>query len=63
MNNKERRSNFIEKTGEYARNGGIIAGVIGLLASWQLLAAGAIVAGGGEIFRRIGKGKNEQSRN
>ena len=57
---KEKQPNFIEKTGVYARNGGIIAGIIGLLASWEILAVGAIVAGSGEILRRIGKGKNEQ---
>ena len=61
---KERKpETFIENTGRYVRNGGIIAGIIGLLASWELLAGGAIVAGGGEILRRIGKGKNEQSGN
>lgn len=63
MNNKERQSNFIEKTGGYVRNGGIIAGIIGLLASWEILAAGVIVAGSGEILRRVGRGNNEQSRN
>ena len=61
MNNKERQPGFIEKSGVIARNGGIIAGIIGFLASWELLAGGVIVAGGGEILRRVGKGKNGQS--
>jgi len=60
---KEKQPKFLEKVGEYSRNGGIIAGILGLIASWELLTAGVIVAGSGEILRRVGKGKNEQSGN
>lgn len=58
---KEGQPKFLEKAGEYVRNGGIIAGIIGFLASWEIMTAGVIIAGSGEVLRRIGKGRNEQS--
>lgn len=59
---KETQPKFLEKVGEYSRNGGIVAGIIGLLTSWEILTVGLIVAGSGEVLRRIGRGRNEQSR-
>lgn len=41
-----------EKAGTWIRNGGIVAGIIGLLANAELLVAGLAAAAGGEIFRR-----------
>lgn len=60
---KERLPNFVEKTGIYARNGGIIAGILGLITRWEILVAGVLVAGSGEIVRRVGRGKNEPKGN
>jgi len=57
MNGKEKQSGIIENTGEYARNGGIIAGLIGFFTSWELFTAGIVLAGSGEILRRIGRSK------
>ena len=53
MANPER--NIGEKVGITARNGGIIAGIIGLVLSPELLVLGAGVAISGEALKRVSK--------
>ena len=53
MANPEKK--FGEKFGETVRNGGIIAGVIGLILSPELLVLGFALAASGEIYRRNSK--------
>ncbi len=50
---------FLETFGTYARNGGIIAGLIGLLISGKLAIFGFSTGGLGEIIRRAGKKKEK----
>lgn len=52
--NKEKGS-FLERFGTGIRNGGIIAGLIGLLLSGKLVAVGIAIAFGGEVLRRSSK--------
>lgn len=46
------RSGWKEKVGVWTRNGGIVAGLIGLLVSENLAVLGFLAAVGGEILRR-----------
>lgn len=50
------RQNLLEKWGKIIRNGGIIAGILGLLVeSASLVGVAAGLAVSGEIFRRTAK--------
>jgi len=57
MGKEQYQSGKIERAAGIVRNGGIVAGLIGLLVSGPLLAAGIVAAVGGEILRRSQKGK------
>ena len=46
---KERQQSFLEKTGVWVRNGGIIAGLLGLIAVEGLLVPGILVGTGEEV--------------
>lgn len=51
------QSGGLERAGGFIRNGGIVAGLIGLLVSEPLLVVGIVAAVGGEVLRRSQKGK------
>lgn len=57
MGGKEGQPSSREKWGARIRNGGIIAGLIGLVVNTALFAGGTVVAVGGEWLRRSGKSK------
>lgn len=52
MAGKESESGFRKEAGKWAIAGGIIAGIIGLIASGKLLLAGLALAGGGWMLKR-----------
>ena len=53
--NMEKEISTGEKVGKIARNGGIIAGIIGFAVMPELIIPGFLLAAGGEIFRANSK--------
>lgn len=52
MAGKESEESFRKEVGKWAIAGGIVAGIIGLIASGELLLAGLALASGGWILKR-----------
>ncbi|MBI4100482.1 hypothetical protein HY439_01955 [Candidatus Microgenomates bacterium] len=55
MGKEQGSAGKLERFGGVVRNGGIVAGLIGLLVSEPLLVAGIALAAGGELLRRSQK--------